>query len=447
MLRLHSPAVDGDRPAGDGAPRRGFDPRRPMVARTAPPADGRRVHQAALAWVLALAAGCAALVVFDSSSRDADSRLYAEMAARMSTAPAPAWIAPEFPPGWFATGLFREHPVGLFVPAALLARAGYPAAQAAYALNALYQVATIVLLQRLALALVDGLEARALGWLVQLLPVAFAYRVRANHEQLVVLCLVAALLGTERSRRGARGVALTAAALVGLVLVKGVLSVFGPALCALWLLALGPSDRGSATSHRAAWAGLAAAVSAMAGAAVVYELLYRQATGEAFWAAYLSRQLGVAAVSQSAGGFAQKAYNLVWYAGRVVWFPFPWSLTFLAAAWHGWRLRMRRSPGAHPSPVEAAVRGAVFVVGMVLLYVGLFSISDRRADRYIFPVYYAVGAAGAVAALRTWPRFRGLAEKLDRPWVPAAMWCLALLAHIAGGRLGLPTLKVWGPNS
>ena len=49
-----------------------------------------------------------------------------------SVAPAAEWIAPDFPPGWFMTGPYREHPVGLFVPAALLARVGYPADQAAY---------------------------------------------------------------------------------------------------------------------------------------------------------------------------------------------------------------------------------------------------------------------------------------------------------------------------
>jgi len=152
----------------------------------------------------------------------------------------------------------------------------------------------------------------------------------------------------------------------------------------------------------------------------------------------------VAALPQSAGGLAQKAYNLVWYLGRVVWFPLPWSLALLAAGWQGWR---RRASSAVPFPADAAVRGAVFVAGMVLLYVGLFSLSDRRADRYIFPVYYAVGSAGAVAALRAWPRLRGVAVRLDRPWVPAVVWCVALLVRIVGGRLGLPTVKIWGPDS
>ena len=416
--------------------------------RATPSANRRRVHEEALAWVLALAAGSIALVAFDCRTRDPDSRLYADMAARMSTAPAPGWIAPDFPPDGYASGLFREHPAGLLVPAALLARAGYPAENAAYALNAVYQVATLVLLQRLAATLVDGLEARALGWLIQLLPIAFTYRIRANHEQAIVLCLVAALLGTERSRQGARGLALTVSGLVGLLLVKGVLAVFAPLLCALWLFARGRWGPRPEASHRAAWSSLAVAVAAMAGTAIAYELLYRQATGEPFWSIYLSRQLGVAAVSQSeGGGLAAVAYNLVWYLGRVLWFPFPWSLALLAAGWQGLRLRRRGTPRATPSHAGPAVAGAAFVACMVLLYVGLFSLSDRRADRYIFPVYYAVGSAGAVAAMRTWPRLRGPVGRLDRPWVPAAVWCLAFLAHVGGGRLGLPTVKVWGPGS
>ena len=80
-----------------------------------------------VAWALVLAAGWLALAALGYRTRDADSRLYAEMAARMAEAPAAGWIAPDFPPGWFMSGPFREHPVGLFVPAAALARLGYPA--------------------------------------------------------------------------------------------------------------------------------------------------------------------------------------------------------------------------------------------------------------------------------------------------------------------------------
>ena len=352
-----------------------------------------------VAWGLALAAGVAALAAVGYGARDADSRLYAEMAARMSESPAAGWIAPDFPPGWYMSGPFREHPAGLLAPAAALARLGYPAPQAAYALNALYQVLTIVLIQRLAATLVPGLEARALGWLVQLLPIAFTFRIRANHEQALLLCLVAALYGTERARSRPRFALLTVAGLVGLLLVKGVLAVFGPVLCALWLLSRRLTDSRPAPSDRAAWLGLVAGVVAMGAAAGAYEHLYRLATGQPFWSFYLARQLGVAAAAGQETGLLAKAGNLVWYLGRVVWFPFPWSLTLLLAAWHGRRLPARLAASGSSPSARGALAGGLFAVATVVLYVGLFSLSDRRADRYIFPVYYVVGAAGGCGRL------------------------------------------------
>jgi 4-amino-4-deoxy-L-arabinose transferase-like glycosyltransferase len=404
-----------------------------------------RRRPALVAWALVLAAGWLALAALGYRTRDPDSRLYAEMASRMSEAPAEGWIAPEFPPGWFMSGPFREHPVGLFVPAAALARLGYPGPQAAYALNALYQILTIVLLQRLAATLVPGLEARALGWLVQLIPIAFTFRIRANHEQAVLLCLVAALYGTERARSRPRWALLTVAGLVGLLLVKGALAGFGPALCALWLLARRATAPGPERSDRAAWLGLAAGVLAMGATGGAYEHLYRQATGEPFWSFYLARQLGVAAATGEGTGLAGHLYTLAWYLGRVLWFPFPWSLSLLAAAWHARRLRaLPSADGESPAP-GAALAGGLFAVAAVVLYVGLFSLSDRRADRYIFPAYYAVAAAGGVTALRASDRFRRLAARLDRPWVPAAVWAMTFGVHLFAGRLGLPTIKLQAP--
>jgi hypothetical protein len=394
----------------------------------------RRAWPETLAWTGALLAVAIALPALRYRTRDPDSVLYAEMAARMSAQPIARWIAPEWPPRWYMRGLYREHPAGVFAPPALLARLGYPADQAAYTVNAAYQVLTLVLVQRLAAALVVPVEARALAWLLQLLPIAFTYRVRANQEQAVVLLMVAALLGTELSRSRRRWALLTAAGLVGLVLVKGVLGLLGPVVCALWLLARRPA----AGSSRAEWTALAGAVVAVVLAVIAYEAAYRGATGEPFLAPYLTRQLGVAAVAQSEALLAQKAYNLAWYLGRVLWFPFPWSIALLLAA-----LSRTGRAGARAS-------GLGFALAVTALYVGLFSLSDRRADRYIFPVYYAVGAAGAVAALRASARFRGVAERLDRggaTW-PAALFLVLFALHVAGGRLlRLPTIKLWPPDS
>ena len=394
-------------------------------------------RQQSVAWLAALAAAWLALAILGHRTRDPDSRLYAEMAARMAEAPAASWIAPDFPPGWYMSGRFREHPVGLLVPAALLARIGYPPEQAAYALNALYQCATLVLVPLLAATLVSGFEARALAWLLQLLPIAFTYRVRANHEQALLLCLVLALVGTDWSRRHARFAVLTALGLVGMLLVKGIFAVFGPLLCALWLVASRRDPERAAGTPRA-WAGLGLAVAAMAVTALGYEWLYRSATGEPFWSFYVSRQLGVATAGGTESAVLQKASNVLFYLGRLLWFAFPWSLALLFAARRSW---VSRKNDVARSRVSANGRGfaagAAFVALTVLLYVGVFSLFDRRADRYVFPAYYAVGAGGAVTALSLWPRFRSLAARLDRPWIPAAFFWLAFVVHLLAGPLGV----------
>jgi len=392
-----------------------------------------RARQQTVAWLVALAAAWLSLAALGYRARDPDSRLYAEMAARMSEAPAAGWIAPDAPPGSYISGRFREHPAGLFWPAALLARLGYPPEQAAYALNALYQCATLVLIPVLAATLVSGSEARALAWLLQLLPIAFTYRVRANHEAALLLCLVLALLGTEWSRRHARFATLTALGLVGMLLVKGIFAAFGPVACGIWLLA---SRRDPERAVGKAWPGLALAVAAMVATALAYEWLYRSATGEPFWSFYVSRQLGVAAAGEAhaaGGALLQKAANVAFYVGRILWFAFPWTLALLFAAG-------RRRPASGGERGRAV--GAAFVAGTLLVYVLAFSLFDRRADRYVFPAYYLAGAGGAVAALALWPRLRRLAEAFDRPWIPALVFVLTFVAHLLAGRLGLPTIKL-----
>ena len=390
-------------------------------------------HSALVAWGLALAAGVAALAAVGYRARDADSRLYAEMAALMSEAPAAGWIAPEFPPGWYMSGLFREHPAGLLAPAAALARLGYPAPQAAYALNALYQVLTIVLLQRLAATLVPGLESRALGWLVQLLPIAFTFRIRANHEQALLLCLVAALYGTERARSRPRFALLTVAGLVGLLLVKGVLAVFGPALCALWLLARRLTASRPAPSDRAAWLGLAAGVVAMGATAGAYEHLYRLATGEPFWSFYLARQLGVAAAAGDESGLAREGGQPRLVPRARAWFPFPWSLALLLAAWHargsrpGWPSSRGRARG-EGRPGRGAVRGR----DRRPVRGPLQPLRPPRRPLHLPRVLRGGrrGRGGRAAGVDPAARPR---RELDRAWVPAAVWAVTFAAHLFAG--------------
>lgn len=408
----------------------------------------------ALAWVVVLLLAALVLGRLHYKTRDPDSVLYAQIGARLADVPAAQWIAPEWPPGWYMRGLYREHPVGTFLLPALLARLGGSPEQAAYVVNAVYQILIILLLPRLAAVFVDARYARPLGFILQLLPIAFTYRIRANQEPALLLCLLAALYGLERARTRPAWGGLTVAALVALTLVKGVLALPAFALCAVWLLVRRTPDVGRSGP---AWISLAVAGFVTLASAALYESLYRMATGESFLAVYLGRQLGAAAAAQSEALVAQKIYNVVWYLGRVLWFPFPWSLVALAAAWRA--LAGRRAPrrdeeaiSGDPPAADASnsrtIEGFLFTTMVVLVYVALFSVSDRRADRYIFPAYYAVGACGAVIALRQWPRLRQAVERIDRwhPYVAVGVWVVTFALHLLAGRLHIPTIKIWAPD-
>jgi hypothetical protein len=184
----------------------------------------------------------------------------------------------------------------------------------------------------------------------------------------------------------------------------------------------------------------------IAGAIVTlaYEAAYVNVTGRSFLEIYRSRQLPEDTLG--AGSLLRRvAYTAGWYAARVVWYPFPWSLMAMAAAagcvrrgrWWPFRKPVRSSDDR-----SAGWQGAWFAVVTALVLTATFSIAHRKADRYIFPVYFLIGAAGAGVALRRSEGLSRLASKLDRPWVPGALYLLlVLLTLLSTSRL--PRFTFW----
>jgi hypothetical protein len=394
------------------------------------------VRPDALAWAAAWAVTAALIAAVHYTSGDPDSRLYAGLSARLAGEPMVQWIAPEWWGFWNITGPYYEHPVGMFVVPALLGRTGYPAAQAAYAINALYQVLSFALIGLIARAVVADSEARALSWLLQLLPIAFVFRVRANQEYAVLFGLLLAVYATERSRTRAAWTPVMVLAFLIVLLVKGVFAFMVPVVCALWLIARGGETR-PAGRDRAAW--LAVGVMPLAGAAMAwaYEHAYFAVTGRSFLDAYRARQVPEGALT-TGSPVARFAYNFVWYGGRIAWFAFPWSFGAAAVA-----ARALREKAWRPWMESAASRQAAWfgVVSSAVLVLA-FSLAHRKADRYIFPVYFIAGAVGAAAAGRRLPRLARLIVRLDRPWMPAAVYVLLFLLRLV--TIGkLPEFTFW----
>jgi hypothetical protein len=407
--------------------------------------DRRRTGVEWLAWLAVLLVAVVLLAATGFQSRDPDSALHAHIAARLAELPAWRWIAPEWWGGMGSEGPYREHPAGIFLLPALVGALGYPALQAAYAVNAAYQVLTLVVAQRLAATVVAPVEARALAWLLQLLPIAFTYRIRANHEQPLLLALLLALWATERARATARLAPLVALAALGTLLVKGLFAVFVLAWCASWLLTVGRADGRPPRADAPAWLGLGGAAALCLGVAAGYDRLYRHVTGESFLAYYVGSQLGRAAVPRGGSAALQKLANAAWYLAHLLWFPLPASVAAARAAWVTWAER-RATGRLGRAGVAARDRQALaFVVTVVAAYVLLFSVSDRVADRYIFPAYWLLGAAGLVALMRAWPGLRRSVEALDagHPVFAAALWLGLFGLSLASATLQVPWPVLW----
>jgi hypothetical protein len=404
-----------------------------------------RARTAALAWAIALLITVSLIGLTHYVSRDNDSALYAGISARLARLPVARWIAPEWWGFWTLHGPYCEHPVGLFVLPAALGRLGYPQEQAAYAVNALWQAASFVLASLIAGFLLAPRDARALGWILQLLPIAFVFRVRANHEYAVLASVLFAVYATERARVRPAWAAGMVASFVCVLLVKGVFAFIVPVVCVVWLVSRS-WQRGAFRRAWAAWAAIA--LMPVAGVLVAwgYEAAYAAATGRSFLAVYRSRQVPEGALT-SGSPVARTAYSLLWYAARVVWYAFPWSL-FAAAlavtgarhgAWRPWAERPSAGGGETPA---AERQGAWFAIVTSLALVAAFSLAHRKADRYIFVVYFLVAAAGGIWAIRRFVSFERLVDRLDRPWMPAALFLVLFLLRLVSLN-SLPEFTFW----
>lgn len=380
-----------------------------------------------MAWAFGFVLVASVIVGTGFTSEDPDSTLHAGIAARLSAEPVSRWVAPEwwgFWPEAQLTGLYVEHPAGVFILPAALGRLGLPVEQAAYVVGIGAGLLALLLLASVVGTITDSPEARATMVLVQLMPVAFIFRIRANHEYLMLVCLLLTILGLQRVGRSWSWTCAVAAGLVGGLLVKGAFVSLILLAAGLWVV-IGPA--GNRGERRRASIALGVGLLAMAAAAAAYDALYVNATGHPFWMAYWTRQIGPLTETSPMGDLPAIAGRFVFYVSRLLWHPAPWSLALI---WVGWRHR------AVVRDLEPTVRqAAMFAMAFAGLAILMLSLSSRLAERYAFSPVFVVGALGAVVSYRWWPGLRAALLRADGtvPWFPAALWtALALLRLVVG---------------
>jgi hypothetical protein len=385
-----------------------------MIGRVPTPPPDSRATTAAW-WLLALALASVLLAATHFRTRDADSRVYITIAGHLAEQPVSRWMAPQWWGVWGMQGLYREHPIGTFVPPALLIRAGVPAAQASFVVTLGAQMACLLLFVALAGRLVPAIEARTLAWTLQLLPVAFVFRIRANQEYLLLAGLMLALYGVERSRDRAAWIPVALAGFLYALSVKGLFALIVPVIAIVWLVAT-PARPGSRSWR--GWVAVALMIAGTPVAGLLYERLYVATIGASFLDYYLSLRLALAGGSSSGATLPfplNKAWNALWYLGHVAWYAAPWSLALAAAAftrrtWH-WPDRSTRT-------------WILFALLATAAAIAVAATRDQRSDRYTFSAYFLAGAGGTAVAAFRWPRGRQWAQTLDRwwPWGPVVLW-------------------------
>lgn len=379
-------------------------------------------------WTIAFFAISLLLVLTGFASDDPDSALYAALSERLATGPPARWIAPEWWGHWDMEGLFREHPVGVFVLPTLLGAAGVPGVQAAYIVGMAAGLATLLLIGVIVSRLCSRDDGRAAIVLLQFMPMASIFRIRANHEYPMLVCLLISLIGLDAVRRSWRWWWVTPVALTAALLVKGVFVVIPLIAASLWIVINPLRAPGSILR---AMATLALALAMMVGVALLYDVAYVRVTGESFWGPYWGRQLAPLTLSTPMGGGSTFGAHLWFYLVRMAWHPAPWSLALVAAGW-----RWRGSLWAHWRALPDSPRlGLLFAMSFAAACLILLSPASRFAERYTFSANYAIAAAGVVVTVHVWPSLRAWIKALDArtPALPALCWLVLMLLRLALG--------------
>ena len=383
-------------------------------------------------WALCFIIVATLLVLTKFTSADPDSALYASISGRLTQEPVARWIAPEwwgFWPETNMTGLFREHPSGVFVVPAAVSRLGIPGEQAAYVVGVGLGLIALLLIGVIVAQLASPSDGRAAIVLLQIMPVAFLFRIRANHEYPMLVALLLTIVSLEGARRSSWWWVLgVACGLTYGLLVKGVFVVLVLLAAGLWIV-INPG-RGSGSIVRMILASLIGAAVTI-GVAWLYDVAYLHVTGERFWGPYWQRQLGPVTIASPLDNASTLAGHLAFYLSRLLWFPAPWSLVLI---WTAWRKRGRLSSTWRAWPTSVR-RGLTFALAFASIAVFLLSPSSRFAERYAFSAAFMIGAAGSVVAYRAWPRLRGLLDRLDAriPALPALVWLILMLLRLGLG--------------
>jgi len=326
---------------------------------------------------------CIIISVFPYKYRDSDSSCYSSLSQKLAYQPIQKWCAPQWWGHGGNQGLFQDHPPGIFWLPAILVRLGIKGSVAALCANFFYILLSLYFVFKLAKFWGDDAFAWGAVFGFVLTPLFLQYLIRANQEHPLNLAIVAGIYGLARNRESLRYKILFIAALVFAIFIKGMsMLILSMLAIVYWFLV----SRNRKTFSLIVFAHLIAF-----GAICLFELWYREITHSSFFEVYLAFQGG-----SSIGAIfhpIRRIYSFFWYLARVLWFSLPWVFFLLYGVLGAKKEKLGLSK-------DLIIRFLIFgALGIMLV----FSLSDRKADRYIFSACVLLSLAGVRVLLKAKP--------------------------------------------
>lgn len=223
-------------------------------------------------------------------------------------------------------------------------------------------------------------------------PIFLQYLIRANHEHPSNLAVIAGLYAFVRSEESWRYKALFVIALIFAVFTKGLIALILIMLALLyWVLFF----RNIRNLLFILFASLLTV-----GIMYLFELWYQNITyGVSFWQNYIYFQGGK--VIEAGFNPLNKIINFFWYLSRAIWFPAPW--VFFVFYWI-YKSKKENIPFLKDKLFKLCLFGAALIIFW-------FSLSDRKADRYIFSAYCFLVITGILILFTITPKIIQFLQK------------------------------------
>ncbi len=374
-----------------------------------------RLHKFLL-WTLALLVASVFLCFSDYKSTSNDSNYYSTLVVRYADKTLPEILTAKWGENFWSfdpNTFMRDQLPGQLLIGIALTKVGVPARHALHLAGMFFLLGGIFLIRAI-ISHFDKAKADYVFVGLFLCSLTFSYTIRANHEPAIFFFSTLALYSGLKIQQTKWAVLHAVLSPLFLMWVKGPFLIFG-----FFLFTLGFLLSGQQSKKYFLWFStnaIAALLLLISG--IAFEMKFKQLTGDSFFNVFWNIQMGERVHATEHFFLLQKYLNFQYYFLHYLGYALPWILFALYSAFWIKRERLVQFLKSDPSLVLGSA---------ALVYLLVFSASNRIAGRYVFPGYYYFTAW---IFLLMYERFKKAPGSMMTHYLAAALWITAVFLRL-----------------